>query len=324
MVSLDIIKRPIVKEFEHFQRLFEDFAVTENPLLSKVLHHVVRSKGKQMRPLMTLLFAKLYGEIEDSAYYAALSLEILHTASLIHDDIVDESAERRGQPSVNALFGNKVSVLVGDYLLATSLNYMLLADNNKMNQVVAPLAMILSDGELFQLSQCCEDEISEDAYFHIIKKKTASLFSACAQVGALSSHASNEDVGKAALFGEYAGICFQIRDDIFDYYTSTEIGKPTGNDIREGKLTLPIIFAVQHYGNDHILALVNKTKEGVISATEVEELINFAKDNGGIDYATRVMKEYKEKAFALLPENGNEEVVDAIKAHVDYVIGRSR
>lgn len=323
MTSLDIIKQPIAEEFAHFQRMYAEFAITDNPLLADVIRHVVQRKGKQMRPMMTLLFAKLYGEIDDSAYNAAIALELLHTASLIHDDVVDDSLQRRGQPSINAVFGNKVSVLAGDYLLATCLHYMLLADNTDMAVAVAPLAQILSDGELFQLYQSHENVVSEDIYYSIIKKKTAALFSVCAKVGAMSSKASPEQVKNAQLFGEYAGICFQIRDDIFDYFDSQEVGKPTGNDMREGKLTLPIIYAVKNHGNEHILSLIKRLKCGQLSDEGIDELISFAKDNGGIEYAEQQMEIYRQKAFDLLPENGKPEILDAIKAHVDYVIGRT-
>lgn len=323
MASLDIIKQPIAEEFAHFQRMYAEFAVTDNPLLADVIRHIVQRKGKQMRPMMTLLFAKLYGEIEDSAYYAALALELLHTASLVHDDVVDDSLQRRGQPSINALFGNKVSVLAGDYLLATSLQYMLLADNPEMATAVAPLAQILSDGELFQLFQSHENVVSEDIYYSIIKKKTAALFSVCAKVGAISSNATQEQIDNAELFGEYAGICFQIRDDIFDYFDSQEIGKPTGNDMREGKLTLPIIYAVKNYGDDHILSLIKQLKCGQLSDEGIYELIAFAKEHGGIEYAEQQMEIFRQKAFDLLPKDGKSEIIAAIKAHVDYVIGRT-
>ena len=324
MTSLDIIKQPIAEEFARFQKLYAECVVTDNPLLADVMDHLIQRKGKQMRPMITLLFAKLYGEIDDSAYNAALALELLHTASLVHDDVVDESMERRGLPSVNSIFGNKVAVLSGDYLLATSLNYMIRANNEPMANAVAPLAQILSEGELSQLYQSHENVVSEDVYFSIIKKKTAALFSACAKVGAIAGKATEDQINDAALFGEYAGICFQIRDDIFDYYDSSEIGKPTGNDMREGKLTLPIIYAVRNFGNDRIMALIQELKDGAPSDEAIEELIAFAKANGGIEYAEQQMAAYRQKAFDLLPKDGKPEIIDAIKAHVDFVIGRNR
>ena len=323
MNQLDIIKNPIAQEFEQFQRMYADFAVTENPLLRDVLNHVIQRKGKQMRPMLTLLFAKLFGGVKESTYNAAMSLELLHTASLLHDDVIDESLERRGQPSVNALFGNQVSVLVGDYVLSTSLMYMSRTENGEMAKVVARLAQLLSDGELYQLFQSHENVVSEDVYFLIIKKKTAALFSACAQLGALSAEATPEKVAKAAKIGEFIGICFQIRDDIFDYFDSAEIGKPTGNDMREGKLTLPAIYALKNHADQRMLDMVEELKSGSLSDEGITELIEFAKANGGIEYAHQVMEDYRARALQLLPETADPEVLNAIIAHMDYVIGRS-
>ena len=323
MNPLDSIKKPISKEFSQFQKMYCDVSISYNPLLREVLSHVVQRKGKQMRPILTLLFAKLYGEIVDSTYFAALSLELLHTASLIHDDVVDESCERRGIPSVNAVFGNKVSVLVGDYMLATSLSYMARTENSEMAQIVGKLSQTLSDGELYQLFQSHENVISEDVYFLIIKKKTAALFSTCAQLGALSVKASEEDVANAAKFGEYLGLCFQIRDDIFDYFDSPEIGKPTGSDMREGKLTLPIIYAVRNNGNEHILSQIEKLKAGTLSDEGISELINFSKINGGIEYSEKVMSDFRQKALSFLPKCGDKAIINAIIAHLDYVINRT-
>lgn len=324
MNQLDIIKNPIAQEFEQFQRMYADFAVTENPLLRDVLNHVIQRKGKQMRPMLTLLFAKLFGGVKESTYNAAMSLELLHTASLLHDDVIDESLERRGQPSVNALFGNQVSVLVGDYVLSTSLMYMSRTENGEMAKVVARLAQLLSDGELYQLFQSHENVVSEDVYFLIIKKKTAALFSACAQLGALSAEATPEKVAKSAKIGEFIGICFQIRDDIFDYYDSSEIGKPTGNDMREGKLTLPIIYAVRHTTDEHILDQIEQLKAGSLTDEGISELIEFAKSNGGIEYAQQVMEDYRDKAVNLLPKDADDSILEAITAYLDFVIGRTK
>lgn len=322
MTQLEIIKKPIAEEFARFQQLFNESAATDNPLLREALAHIVQRKGKQMRPVLMLLFAKLFGEINDDTYNAAISLELLHTASLIHDDVVDESLERRGQSSVNATFGNKISVLVGDYVLANSLSYMARTENGEMAKVVSRLAQMLSDGELYQLFQSHENVVSEDVYFLIIKKKTAALFSACAQLGAISVNAKPEEIEIAAKFGEFIGICFQIRDDIFDYYDDPEIGKPTGNDMREGKLTLPIIYALRHHGNEQMDSMVEQLKTGALSDEGIAELIEFAKANGGIEYAQSVMDDYRERALSLLPKDGDPAIIDSIVAHLDYVIGR--
>ena len=323
MTQLEIIRRPIAEEFEHFQRMFSNFADTDNPLLREVINHIVQRKGKQMRPALTLLFAKLYGGVGEATYNAALSLELLHTASLLHDDVVDNSLTRRGQRSVNAIYGNQVSVLVGDFVLATSLTYMSHTENGEMAKVVAELAQALSDGELYQLLQSHENIVSEEVYFHIIKKKTAALFSACAQLGAMSADATPEEVEKAAKFGEFIGICFQIRDDIFDYFDSAEIGKPTGNDMREGKLTLPAIYALKNHADQRMLDMVEELKSGSLSDEGITELIEFAKANGGIEYAHQVMEDYRAQALQLLPEIADPEVLNAIIAHMDYVIGRN-
>jgi len=324
MNPLEAIIRPVEQEYHHFQSLYDNFTVTDNPLLREVLNHIVQKKGKQMRPILALLFAKLFGEIGDSTYNSSLSLELLHTASLVHDDVIDESDIRRGQPSVNASFGNKVAVLSGDYLLSISMLYMARTNNVEMARVVSKLAQTLSDGELFQLFESRENVVSEDVYFLIIKKKTAALFSACTRLGALSVNASPEDVERAAKIGEFIGVCFQIKDDIFDYFESTTLGKPTGSDMREGKLTLPIIYTVRNFGTDEIHRKIEQLKAGSLSDNEIHELIEFAKSHGGIAYAESVMRAYREKVLALLAEYDNKEIVSAIIAYLDYVIGREK
>ena len=324
MNPLEAIIKPVEQEYRHFQSLYDKFTVTDNPLLREVLNHIVQKKGKQMRPILALLFAKLFGEIGDSTYNSALSLELLHTASLVHDDVIDESDTRRGQPSVNASYGNKIAVLSGDYLLSISMMYMARTNNMEMAKVVGQLAQVLSDGELFQLFESRENVVSEDVYFLIIKKKTAALFSACSRLGALSVGASPKDVEIAAKIGEFIGICFQIRDDIFDYFESTTLGKPTGNDMREGKLTLPIIYTVRNFGTEDIHQKIKLLKAGTLADSDIQGLIDFAKSHGGIAYAESVMRSYREKVLALLAEYDNKEIVSAIIAYLDYVISREQ
>ena len=244
MDKLQQIKLPIDKEFEEFRRLFDSSLQSSNSLLSEVLSYIKQRNGKMMRPILALLIAKLFGEINDSTLHAALSLELLHTASLVHDDVVDESDKRRGQSSVNAIYNNKVSVLVGDYMLATSLKHSAMTREITIVDLVACLGQNLSEGEIIQLANINASEFSEEVYYDVIRKKTAALFTASAEAGAISVHASDEMVKNARLFGEMIGIAFQIKDDIFDYYSSDEIGKPTGNDMREGKLTLPALYVL--------------------------------------------------------------------------------
>lgn len=247
MDKLQQIKLPIDKEFEEFRRLFDSSLQSSNSLLSEVLSYIKRRNGKMMRPILALLIAKLFGEINDSTLHAALSLELLHTASLVHDDVVDESDKRRGQSSVNAIYNNKVSVLVGDYMLATSLKHSAMTRQIRIVDLVACLGQNLSEGEIIQLANINASEFSEEVYYDVIRKKTAALFTASAEAGAISVHASDEMMKNARRFGEMIGIAFQIKDDIFDYYSSDEIGKPTGNDMREGKLTLPALYVLNTF-----------------------------------------------------------------------------
>lgn len=323
MDAFNTIIQPIAVEFATFRKMQDDLALNPNPLLREIILHVNKQRGKQMRPMMVLLFGKMYGKLTDATYNAALALELLHTASLVHDDVVDDSMQRRGQASVNAIYNNKLAVLVGDYLLSTALVFTGRCGDNRITDIVGSLGQILSDGEIFQMFHSHEKLVSEEVYLEIIRKKTASLFSSCAEIGALSVGASTEDVARARQIGEYIGICFQIRDDIFDYYTS-DVGKPTGNDMREGKLTLPIIYAVRTQGDEHIRTMIDRLKEGKLSDSEINELIEFAKANGGIEYAEQTMQKYRQKALDLLPEKIAEEIKNAIIAYLDAVINRKK
>jgi octaprenyl-diphosphate synthase len=249
-----------------------------------------------MRPILTLLIAKNLGEVNRVTQHAAVGLELLHTASLVHDDVVDESSERRGQPSVNASFNNKVAVLVGDYILSTALLYVSKSGNNDIVTSLAQLGQILSSGELLQMNNFKDGGISEEVYYQVISKKTASLFATCAKNGALSVGASEEEVQAAYDFGMSIGMIFQIRDDIFDYFDDKEIGKPTGNDMAEGKLTLPVIYALKHAKYDSMQTLARKVKAGTINDDEIAVLVEFAKTYGGIDYAVKKMNDFSAQA----------------------------
>ncbi len=317
------ILQPIETELALFRKMQDDLAVNPNPLLSEIICHVNRQRGKQMRPMLVLLVAKMFGEITESAYNAALALELLHTASLVHDDVVDDSMQRRGQPSVNAIYNNKLAVLSGDYLLSTSLMLTGRSANVRVTQIIGSLGQTLADGEIVQIFHSRNQSVSEDVYFEIIRKKTASLFSSCAEIGALTAGASQADIDRARQMGEFIGICFQIRDDIFDYYTD-DVGKPTGNDMREGKLTLPIIYAANTHGDERIHDMIGRLKREGLGADEINELIEFAKRHGGIDYAERTMQDYREKALDLLPEGIDEDIRKAITSYIDVVINRKK
>lgn len=277
-----------------------------------------------MRPILTLLMAKLFGEINYSALHAALSLELLHTASLVHDDVVDESDKRRGQSSVNAIYNNKVSVLVGDYMLATSLKHSAMTGSIRIVDLVARLGQNLAEGEIIQLTNINASEFSEEVYYDVIRKKTAALFTASAEAGAVAVNSSDEMVQNARLFGEMIGIAFQIKDDIFDYYSSGEIGKPTGNDMSEGKLTLPALHVLNTLGDEKMCQLAFRIKSLDATDAEISLFIDYVKKNGGIEYARQVMVDYRNKALDLLPSTADTTIKDALTAYIDYVIERKK
>jgi octaprenyl-diphosphate synthase len=283
---LNLIRRPISEELTAYKQLFDETLNHKDPFMGQALAYIRNRSGKMMRPILTLLVAKELGTINKSAHHCAISLELLHTASLVHDDIVDEAKERRGQPSVNETYDNKVAVLLGDYLLSLSLLQASLGGNIQAVDTIAQLGGTLAEGEIYQLTNITREEVSEDHYFHIIERKTAALFAACTRLGALSSNATPEFLAIAERIGNIIGLCFQIRDDIFDYFTD-DIGKPTGNDLREGKITLPAIYAVRTNPTPQILALIKKVKQGCASAQDIADIIQFTKDNGGIAVMTQ-------------------------------------
>lgn len=326
MDYLSIIREPITAELSDFIRMFNHSLEHENGLLQQALDHIRQRAGKRMRPILILLMARNYGSVTDVTQHAAVGLELLHTASLVHDDVVDESRERRGQESVNALYDNKVAVLVGDYILSTALLNVSYTHSEKIVRYLAELGRTLSDGEILQLSSIDNEEISEETYYNIIKNKTAALFEACSAIGALSAGASDVEVERAKLFGRQMGIIFQIRDDIFDYYNDEkEIGKPTGNDMTEGKLTLPVIYALRHSGDKAMLELAHKVKNHTISSDEIKTLVDFTISNGGIEYADKCMWEFHAKAEEFLNNDVRDEAIrKSLHAYLDFVIKRDK
>lgn len=323
MDYLSVIKKPIIDELNHFIELFNTSLEHQDGLLSQVLMFIKQRSGKRMRPMLMLLIAKAFGRVSEVTQHAAIGLELLHTASLVHDDVVDESGERRGQASVNAFYDNKVAVLVGDYILSTALLHVSFTSSDRIVSGLAELGRTLSDGEILQLENISNQTISEEAYYEVIKRKTAALFEACTEIGALSVGASKDDVEQARLFGLHLGMAFQIRDDIFDYYESNDIGKPTGNDMAEGKLTLPVIHAVLATDNGAMKDLALKVKKGEVAPEEVAQLVAFTKENGGIEYAEAKMREFKNKAIGFIEEKIQDtDIKQALNAYLDYVIER--
>ena len=325
MERLSIIKRPIEGEFDDFVRLFNESLSHTDGLLSQVLEHIRHRGGKRMRPLLILLIAKNYGGVNDVTLRSAVGLELLHTASLVHDDVVDESKERRGQPSVNAVYNNKVAVLVGDYVLSTALLNISYTNNSDILRSIAVLGRNLSNGEILQLSNIQNTEFSEDIYYDVIKMKTAALFESCCEVGTLSVNANEKQIELAKEFGRNLGIIFQIRDDIFDYYDSKEIGKPTGNDMAEGKLTLPVLYALNSTHDSEMVEIARKVKRNDVTRYEIARLVDFTKNNGGIEYAERKMLELRQKCMEFIDsESVSEEIRTSLTAYIDYVIQRNK
>lgn len=318
------LRRPVEKELERYSQLFQETLTHKDDYLGQALEHIRSRRGKMMRPLLVLLMARACGGVTDTSLRAAVALELLHTASLVHDDVVDNSPQRRGQAAEHTLFGNKVAILVGDYLLSLCLHQAACTGDVRIVDIIARLGGTLSEGEVQQLANIRARQSSEETYFHIIHHKTAALFETCAQLGALSAGASQQQTAAAARLGEIIGICFQIRDDIFDYYSDSAIGKPTGNDMAEGKLTLPAIHALAQVPTDHpahIWAQKVKTREA--TPHEISSLVEFTKTHGGIDYARKVMDDYRAQALPLVADIPDADVRQALTLYVDYTIGRN-
>ena len=323
MDNLSTIRTPIYTELQDFIALFDKSLTHEDGLLGQALEHVRAKGGKRMRPILILLMTKSFGKVTPVAQYAAVGLELLHTASLVHDDVVDESGERRGQASVNASYNNKVAVLVGDYILSTAL--LSIARTNDCDIVcdLAELGRTLSNGEILQLTNIVNTNFSEEVYFEVIRQKTAALFESCAVIGAKAGGADKQAVEAARAFGHNVGIIFQIRDDIFDYYQSADLGKPTGNDMAEGKLTLPVLYALNTTGDTQMADLARKVKVRNVSAEEIAQLVEFTKNNGGIAYAERKMAECQALAMDFIDHYvADTQLKNALKAYVDFIIDR--
>ena len=325
MDFLSVIKQPISNELAAFIDLFNSTLEHEYGLLQNVLDHIRQRGGKRMRPMLILLIAKNYGGVNMVTQNAAVGLELLHTASLVHDDVVDESDERRGQASVNASYNNKVAVLVGDFILSSALLRVSETSNKTIIRKLAKLGQTLSAGEVLQLTNIDNEEISEDVYYQVIKQKTAALFEACCEMGALSAGVDENDLSEIREFGSNLGLAFQIRDDIFDYYESSEIGKPTGNDMAEGKLTLPVIYALKSTGDERMMVLARKVKKRTITTDEIADLVAFTKANGGIEYAEQKMRYFHDLGVDFIEKNVNsEDIKTALTAYLDYIVLRNK
>ena len=324
MFKIKDIKKPIEKEMSLFEDKFKSSLKTSVPLLDKIMHYIIKRKGKQMRPMFVFLSAKLFGNINESSYSAASLIELLHTATLVHDDVIDESNFRRGFFSINALWKNKIAVLVGDFLLSRGL--LLAVEKNEFSllKIMSKAVKDMSEGELMQIEKTRKLNITEDEYFEIIKKKTAALISACCESGASSSNTSDENIKTMRDFGEKAGIAFQIKDDLFDYTQSTLIGKPTGLDIREKKMTLPLIYTLNKVSKNDKKFIINTIKNDSKNPKKVEQIIMLVKKNKGLEFAESKMNHYFNQSINLLENFENNEARQSLTQLVEYVIKRRK
>lgn len=325
MDALKKIQEPVRHDLERFNEMFKATLMTSNPLLNIALEHIVRRQGKQMRPVLALLSARLFTDAEkalpESVLHAAIALELLHTASIVHDDVVDESDMRRGQQSVNSLLSSKSAVLVGDFLLSKSIEHASVVGDIIIPQRVAELGKMLVDGELLQLVNVDSESMEESAYYDVIRKKTASLFATCAQLGATLAGADDGSAELMKRFGMLLGICFQLRDDLFDYDKTNNAGKPAGNDMKEGKLTLPVLFAARR--NREVRELALKVRRGNVTEEEIAVLVHLTYDEGGIIYTEKAMQEFSGMARGLLDDFDHSPVVDSLIAYLDFVSQRA-
>ncbi|MDR0371907.1 MAG: polyprenyl synthetase family protein [Prevotellaceae bacterium] len=321
-MDIKSIRQPIKQEMLLFRQAFSDALKTDNPLLANIHESLLECTGKLLRPTITLLSAKLCGLVNEKTVNSALSLELLHNASLMHDDVVDETSERRGKPSINARWNNKTAVLSGDYMLSISLLHAMKTESLKILGVISKIGSLLADGELLQLANTQKSGLSEEDYFNVIRGKTAVLFAAGAEVGAISVDADEKQTEAMRRYGENLGICFQLRDDIFDYYEDIKIGKPTQNDIRGGKVTLPLIYALQNTEGAKKIAISNWINNNDFSAENIKTIVRFVHENGGIRYAEKQTEIYKNKAIEAISGFADNDVKKSLIKCAAFAAGR--
>jgi octaprenyl-diphosphate synthase len=323
MPGIDQIKKPIAADIEFFEEKFKASMHSDAPLLDRITHYIVKRKGKQIRPMFVFFAAKLCGGIIESTHRGAALVELLHTATLVHDDVVDNAYERRGFFSINALWKNKIAVLVGDYLLAKGL--LLSVNNNEFRQlqIVSEAVKQMSEGELLQIEKVRRMDIGESLYFDVIRQKTASLIASCCACGAASAGADEETIEKMRLFGEKVGIAFQIKDDTFDFGTD-DVGKPLGIDIKEKKVTLPLIYALNRTDKGEKKRIINLVKNHNDEPAKIREIIDFVNKNEGVHYAQQKMAQYQQEAFDILYTFKESEARTGLEQLVRYTTERKK
>lgn len=309
-------------ELQEFRRQFAATLQSDNTLLQAALTHILNRSGKMVRPTMVMLSARTVGVVGQRVMDVALALELLHTASLVHDDVVDESDERRGQSSLNAMMTNQIAVLVGDYILSRALHHAVATGSAEIVDAVAMLGQTLADGELQQLANLDSEVINENSYYLVVRKKTASLFAACAQLGVTAAGGSAEQAERMRQLGSLVGTCFQLRDDLLDFRGSERLGKPSGNDMREGKITLPVISALKHSQSEEIQRLALLVRRREATDEDISKLTCLATQKGGVEYTQWAMKEFSMMADGLIDEQADAEIVQALHAFVLFMSDR--
>lgn len=322
MTIFNDIQRSIAPELKQLNESISASLVTSNELMNGIVENYLKTKGKQIRPILVILSAKLFGGNNANTISGAAAVEMLHNASLIHDDVVDDSDIRRGIPTINSVWDNRISVLIGDYFVASALRHAVKTADIRIVETISDIGQTLSLGEINQIEKARNHTFSENAYLEIISQKTASLFEACVKIGAYSVNASEEEIRLLVEFARLFGLCFQIRDDIFDYFDSDAIGKPTGNDLREGKVTLPLLYALSrkdHPRHDEMMELINREN---LDTDSINTLIEFAKDCGGIDYAYNYMVSLREKAALIMDQLPHSPEKKRFMEMFDFIIAR--
>lgn len=322
-LTIDAIQAPIAEEMKNFEKKFRSSMKTRVMLLDQIMKYIIHRKGKQIRPMFVFLSAGASGEINEATYRGAALIELLHTATLVHDDVVDEAHYRRGFFSINALWKNKIAVLVGDYLLARGLLLSVENEDFDLLKIVSTAVKEMSEGELLQIEKARKLDITEEIYYEVIRQKTATLIASCCAVGVASTGGNKEEVERARLLGEKIGMAFQIKDDLFDY-GNEEIGKPTGIDIKEKKMTLPLIHALNKSSWGTKRHIINLIKNHSTKTEKVAEVIQFVKANGGIEYATQIMQNYVKEAYDLIDQFPDNIYKTSLRGLVQFSIDRKK
>ena len=324
MQKLEHIRESIKPELAQLNAIIARTLQSESALTNTIVSEYLSTKGKQIRPVLVLLSGKLFGGINEKVLHGGAAIELMHNASLIHDDVIDQSTSRRGNATINSVWNNHVAVLVGDFFVSGALSCAVRTDDVRVLQILSDMGADLALGEIDQIDNARNREITEEVYFNIIRRKTASLFTSCVMVGGISAGASVEEVENLRRYAELLGMCFQIKDDTFDYFSNPEVGKPTGNDLREGKITLPLIYALGRKDLAECEQMNQLVHNPELSEEDITRLVNYAKAAGGVDYAFEKMQALRQEAEQLLDAYPASAMVDAFKQIFNYVIARNK